>query len=395
MNGMQQPATGAPRPRGLELSLLRRFPDVEADNLHAHDATDELILDRAGAELAALAAGGQGGGALAVVGDRYGALALGAAGGHGLERIRVHQDPLSGELALAANAARLGLAGSFESLPLSAKLFAGATVVLWQLPRSLDEVDEVAALIAANAEPGVRIYAGGRQKHLAVAMNGVLGRYFGNVLPGRAWHKSRVLEVDSPRDQLPARSFPRKDWNADAGLWLCAHGATFAGTKLDIGTRFLLDFVPLMRPGAARAIDLGCGNGTIAAFLAASRPELRVLATDQSAAAVASSAATAEANGLDGRVTVVRDDAMAGFPANSADLVVLNPPFHVGATVHAGIALKLFDAAARVLAPGGELWTVYNRHLDYRGQLQERVGPTEIKGRNPKFTVAVSVKPAC
>ena len=37
-----------------------------------------------------------------------------------------------------------------------------------------------------------------------------------------------------------------------------------------------------------------------------------------------------------------------------------NPPFHLGGAVHAGAAMKLFDAAARVLAPGGELWTVFN-----------------------------------
>ena len=55
---------------------LRRFPDVEADNLQAWDATDRLLLDSA---LEMPAAGLlQPGGRLAVVGDRYGALTLGA-----------------------------------------------------------------------------------------------------------------------------------------------------------------------------------------------------------------------------------------------------------------------------------------------------------------------------
>ncbi len=68
------------------------------------------------------------------------------------------------------------------------------------------------------------------------------------------------------------------------------------------------------------------------------------------------------------------------------------PPFHLGASVHAGAATKMFDAAARVLAPGGELWTVYNSHLQYRAALERLIGPTTEIGRNPKFTVTRSVR---
>jgi 16S rRNA (guanine1207-N2)-methyltransferase len=83
---------------------------------------------------------------------------------------------------------------------------------------------------------------------------------------------------------------------------------------------------------------------------------------------------------------------LSGWPDRSAELILLNPPFHVGATVHAGIAEKLFDEAARVLKPGGELWTVWNSHLAYRATLERTVGPTRQLGRNAKFTVTVSVR---
>jgi len=74
------------------------------------------------------------------------------------------------------------------------------------------------------------------------------------------------------------------------------------------------------------------------------------------------------------------------------DLILCNPPFHLGTSVHAGAALKLFDAAGRVLGPGGELWTVFNSHLAYDGQLNRAVGPTSVVGRNAKFTVTVSTR---
>jgi 16S rRNA (guanine1207-N2)-methyltransferase len=160
-----------------------------------------------------------------------------------------------------------------------------------------------------------------------------------------------------------------------------------------MGTRFLLGYLDRMHPTAATAVDLGCGSGVLAAALARDRPVLSVLATDQSSAAVSSAAATAAANGLTERVRVLRDDAMSTLPDASVDLIACNPPFHIGTSVYAGAALRLFDAAGRVLAPGGELWTVSNSHLAYDRALTLAVGPTRVAGRNTKFTVTVSTRP--
>ena len=146
------------------------------------------------------------------------------------------------------------------------------------------------------------------------------------------------------------------------GIWVCAHGGAFAGTRIDIGTRRLLGVLSEL-PDVDAAIDLGCGTGVLAVALA--RRGIRVLASDASAAAVRSCAATVQANGLAELVTVQRDDALSAVSPGSASLIVCNPPFHLGGAVHAGAAVRLFDAAARVLAPGGELWTVFNSHLGY------------------------------
>ncbi|MCC3274680.1 methyltransferase [Arthrobacter sp. zg-Y20] len=373
-------------PAGFDFEALRRYPDVEAGNLQAHDAADRLLLDTAADRLLA--------GGVVVIGDSYGALTLGAAAGYGVREIRVHQDPYSGELALQRNADAAGLAGTFSSLPLGPELLTGARTVLLRLPRSLDALEEIAALIARHADPRVVVYAGGRLKHMTTAMNTVLSRWFGSVSAGLARQKSRVLTVSAPLDPLPANRFPlagQHDVGLPAPLELRAYGAAFAGASLDIGTRFLLPHLSGARDASA-AIDLGCGTGAIAAYLALSRPSLQVIATDQSAAAVASAVQTMAANGVADRVQVYRDDALSTRPDASAELVVLNPPFHIGASVHAGIALKLFADAGRVLAPGGELWTVWNSHLTYKAALNRLVGPTREVARNPKFTVTVSTR---
>lgn len=384
---------------------LRRQPDVEGPSLVAVDASDRLLLDEAASVLDGCPED-----SLVVVGDRYGALTLGAAALHGARGIRTVQDALTGERALALNAERTGLAGTFTSVGLDAAGLAGARVVLVQLPRSLDALDEIAALVAAHADPGVVVLAGGRVKHMTRAMNDVLGRYLTTVEARLARQKSRVLVASGVRAHDGARSgdgapragagggpatnrWPASEHHADLDLTVCAHGAAFAGTRVDHGTRILAGHLAAMAPSATTAVDLGCGTGVLAVLLARARPGLTVTATDDSAAAVASAAATVAANGVAEQVTVVRDDVLASMADASADLVVLNPPFHLGATVHTGVAHRMFADAGRVLRPGGELWCVWNSHLQYRPALERAVGPTRQASRTPTFTVTVSTRP--
>lgn len=357
----------------LSLQTLRRWPDVEAPGLRAWDAADTLILDEAAAHLA--------GSELTVIGDEYGALTLGALD-RGASRVRVHQDSLAGELALAANGS-----GAYEALPLDRSLVEGATTVLLRLPRSLDALEEVAALIAAHASPEVVVVAGGRLKHMTVTMNEVLLRHFARLDVSHARQKSRVLIAREPRGGVEAE--PRRQWHDDLGLWVVATGGVFAGTSVDIGTRALLSVLD-RAPVYDSAADLGCGTGILAAYLARRSPGARVLASDRSAAAVASARLTAGANGL--RIRVTRDEALANEPAERTDLVVVNPPFHTGAAVHPGVSTALFEGAARVLRPGGEVWAVWNSHLRYRPVLERLVGPTRQVHRTSKFTVTASTR---
>jgi len=371
--------------------VLRRRPDVEAPNLQAWDATDRLLLETA-VQL------GRSGSTVAVIGDRYGALTLGASAVLAPASLRVHQDLVTGERALRLNAdechVRLpGIGGDgagFVQLPLGPELLAGADTVLLQLPKTLAELEEIAGAVARHAAPGVLLLAGGRVKHMSLGMNTVLERFFTSVQPQLARQKSRLVLAAGPKPPAPPR-FPVVEHLDELDLDVAAHGAVFAGAKLDIGTRFLLTFLPAMKP-ARHAVDLGCGTGILAAMYARRFPGAAVTATDQSAAAVQSALATARANGLAERITVLQDDALSTFPDGAADAVLLNPPFHVGAGVHEGAGLKMIEAAGRVLAPGGELWTVFNRHLAYLPALERHVGPTVVEGMNPKFTVTRSVR---
>ncbi len=378
------------------LDLLRRRPDLESPELVAVDAADRLLLDTAAPHLTDLDTTH----GIVTINDAYGALTLGAAHLSGRRDIRAFQDSVVGERALSLNAADQGQSGSYRSVPLGAGLLAGASMVLLRLPRSLEELDELARTVAAHAPPEVRVFAAGRIKHMSLSMNAVLGRYFGDVRAGLARQKARVLVAAEPR-AVAAPSLPRRaryDVGLARPLELRAFGATFGGASLDPGTRLLLPHLRTLTGPTGRSvpppevIDLGSGNGSISAYLALTDPLRRVHASDQSESAIASTIATVTANGVLDRVSMSRDDALSGRPDRSATLIVLNPPFHIGSTVHTGVAHRLFDACARVLVPGGELWTVWNSHLRYRPVLERTIGPTRQIDRSPRYTVTCSTR---
>src|SRR3954466_3148453 len=233
---------------------LRRAPDVEAPELVAVDATDRLLLDLAG-DLIAWCGPGE----VAVVDDSCGGLTLGAVALHGARDVRVAQDLLVGERALARNAERTGLAGTYRSVPLGPELAEGARLVLVQAPKALDALREIAEGVAASAAPDVTMLVGGRVKHMTHAMNDVLRDSFTEVSASLARQKSRVLVARGPKPS--PSSFPRSQHHPDLGLTIYAHGAAFAGTKIDIGTRALLGCLDRMGPAGGgstgTALDLG------------------------------------------------------------------------------------------------------------------------------------------
>lgn len=381
--------------RALDLAALRRRPDVEDPTLLAHDVTDEL-LTREGLRIAAER--GLRGADIVVLGERYGAIALSLAAA-GYTGVRIIQDRLALERSVDSNAAEAGISpASYAHAAAEPGSLDGARLLLWQLPRSLAEID-AGAWLASHAADDAVLVAGGRLKHLDRTMNAPLERRFGPVRPQLAERKSRLL-VSTRDATLAPGTAPRAQEAthtvAGTRLRLAAGAATFGGPRPDPGTRLMLQAVaerPELLPGAQDTIvDLGCGNGTVSAWVALTRPEARVEATDDSSDAVTSTLLTAALNGVEDRVSAWRSDAGDHLADGSVDLVLLNPPFHQGATVHSGIATKLIRSAARMLRPGGRMVCVWNSHLRYRPRLERIVGPTRQLARDKTFTLTLSTR---
>lgn len=268
---------------------------------------------------------------------------------------------------------------------------------LLRLPTSLDALDEYARWVAATGCP--HLVAGGRVKHLSPGMNDVLARWFTGVRASLGRQKSRVLHATAPRER-PAATPPWPRTNrvtTPAGdLVLAAHGGTFAGCRLDAGTRLLLTHWDAIARACARRrqphlVDWGSGNGVLATLLARTNPAATVTALDRSWAAAQATAETARLNGaaVDSRwadgVEWLRQRR-----EHSVDVVVTNPPFHVGAAKESSATLDMIDELARVLAPGGEVWCVFNSHLPWLAAFRQSSPATRVVGRNRHYTVVWS-----
>ncbi|MCH4563402.1 methyltransferase [Halomonas sp. EGI 63088] len=185
---------------------------------------------------------------------------------------------------------------------------------------------------------------------------------------------------------------PEAAWSSfeAEGLTLVSHPGVFGHGKLDDGTRLLLERLPAVLPeGQAEVLDMGCGDGILAAWLA--RRGARVTAVDVNACAVEATRRTLAANGLAGEARV--GDVYAALGERRFTAIVSNPPFHQERAIDYGPAARLILEAPDHLRPGGQLVIVANAFLPYPDLLERAFGGFEILADDRRFRVYQAVKP--
>jgi 16S rRNA (guanine1207-N2)-methyltransferase len=141
----------------------------------------------------------------------------------------------------------------------------------------------------------------------------------------------------------------------DLHLELATDSGVFSPSRLDPGTRLLLETAPTP-PAAGNLLDLGAGYGPLALVLAARSPGAQVWAVDVNTRALELCARNAERAGLRNVHCAAPDD--SAVPATFG-LIWSNPPIRIGkAALHALLAAWL----AR-LEPDGAAYLVVQRNL--------------------------------
>lgn len=371
-------------PQG-RLTLTR--PGGGDASLRAWDAADELLLQEAHQRLTP-----ERHPRVLIIDDQFGALTLGLSA----FKPTVVSDSATLAPALAHNLQQNPEAGGDPAPEVHSWLNppeAEYDAVILRIPRQAEYLAWLLRWVnGVLADDGV-LLVGGMIKHLPDRSVEVFAQavHTEQVCPARK--KARVIVCRRGESRLADWPGTWKGYELPSpGPRVEALPAVFAREKLDIGTRLLLPHVAKTVSALgdqARVLDLACGNGVLGLAALQARPDLRLTFADVSSQAVVSA----------------RHNVQNGFPAmpeeqaeflhadgvshrgESFDLVLLNPPFHEGGVVGDHIALRLFRAAAKRLAPGGVLLMVGNRHLGYHRSLRKFFAAVRQLDANPKFVV--------
>ena len=160
----------------------------------------------------------------------------------------------------------------------------------------------------------------------------------------------------------------------------------FSADGPDRGTAMLARALPERLP--SRMADFGAGIGLLSlAALAREGVQSIDLIEAESLALDC-----ARLNVTDARARFLWEDATAGA-RGPFDGIVMNPPFHAGRAAEPRLGRAFLEAAARALAPQGQLWVVANRHLPYEAPLSELFRQVEEIGGDAGFKLLHAAQP--
>lgn len=348
---------------------LQRYPCRKQEPLQAWCSADLLLLETANSAAARTL----------VVNDEHGALCV------PLSPAAIWTDSALATEAIAQNCERNrrptpALTWSTENPG------ADFDQVILRIPKLLPYFDYQLVNLAAALPAGVQLHCAGMDKHLSPQTAALIEKRLGLVERHRGQRKARVFSSILPGAAASFAASSAGYYCQQLGAELSALPNVFSREKLDIGSRLLLDNLHLLEP-AQSAADLACGNGLLGIAAMQQKRAQRVLFADESAMAVASARANArQILGQQADIAFHLGDGLLGL-AQKFELILCNPPFHLGHTVDDFAGRRLLQQAAEALLPGGSLVLVANRHLDYGSSLQHLFKYVDKLAQNNKFIV--------
>ncbi len=351
---------------------IERYPQRKLESLQAWTSADRLLLEAA--SKLGLSAGDT-----LVVNDDHGALCA------GLQPLVLWTDSWLSAESTRRNLAANGLPPvpvrwSTDDPPASA-----CTVL--RIPKSLPFFEYQLARLAATRPEGSLLLAAGMDKHLSPNTASIIERWFGPTQrqPGR--HKARVFVAERSAEPAPQPPALAEYGVPTLPFPLHAQSNVFSADRVDHGTRLLLSVLE-REPPVSQAVDLACGNGIVGLHLLQWQLAASVLFADESAMAIASARSNLPPE-WQAKAWFHHGDGLQDSDVR-AELVLLNPPFHLGHVVDEYAGRRLIRQAHDVLLPGGRLLLVFNSHLKYRTLLRKLFVRTRELARDRKFSVVLA-----
>lgn len=167
-------------------------------------------------------------------------------------------------------------------------------------------------------------------------------------------------------------------------LRLVSRPGVFSWEHLDEATSILADVMPV-EPGD-HVLDLGCGIGPLGLLAARLSAESQVTMVDVDSEAVRCAQRAIDAADQQ-NCRAICSDVAAAVREEQFDLVVTNPPFHVGKATELDVPTQFILDAWHVLKRGGRLALVANRTLPYERVIRDTFGNLTTLHDGARFKV--------
>lgn len=267
-----------------------------------------------------------------------------------------------------------------------------ADAVVVRLNKARDATDFAVAAALQLLKTGGALFLFGYNDEGVRATQRAAGQEFVTVTAGG---HGRVLRAPSvavvrPRNLLDFRETGQLTLPTQATRSWVWYPGCFSVGRLDAGTALLLG---TLGDGVApaRVLDFATGTGPIAAAAHARWPQAVVVGSDVDVVAVA-----AARENVPGCSFVVAEG-IAGLAEAGVrgpfDLVLSNPPFHVGRARDDGAWRPFLEGIARFLAPGGEVRIVVQREVQAEPVLNRWFDRVECVAREGGFVVWSAASP--
>ncbi len=376
---------------------LQRYPVRKKETLRAWDAADEYLLQHL-AEKNLL----QEDTSLLIVNDGFGALSLPL---NKFQPVVVSDSYLSTQairLNAQKNAVDEDVITVIDSLLTPESILNVRSnivnhVVLVKLPKSLAMLEDQLHRIRPLLDEKTTVIAAAMTKHVHNSTLELFEKIIGPTTSSRAQKKSRLIfsQFDAGL-KVAANPYPKSYALPyqldDVEIKVKNHAAVFSQERLDLGTRFFIENIPLDEKYKT-IVDLGCGNGVLGLLAAIKNPAAKIIFTDESYMAVESAISNFLSVFEDTReAEFLQTDCLQGVEEDSASLILCNPPFHQNNAINDDVAWQMFSESQAALARQGELWVIGNRHLAYHAKLKKLFGNAEVVASNKKFVIVKAIK---
>jgi 16S rRNA (guanine1207-N2)-methyltransferase len=291
-----------------------------------------------------------------------------------------------------ATNAEVRLAQGFEAGPDDGT----ADLVAIRIPRERLALQQLLADAFRALRVGGRCYLAGATNEGIKTSAGTLARIFGGerTLARDAGHRlvmaTKLSDVPAVAEELASPNLdPSVFHEFDAALGgrvvrVHSRPGVFSWDHLDEATALVAE-VMHVEPGDT-VLDIGCGAGALGTLAGLCSGDARVLMLDADVEAVRSARRTATAAGLV-HAEVRTSDVGAAAAGEQFDVVVTNPPFHVGKATDLHVPMQFIADALASLRVGGRMYLVANRTLPYERAVEAKFGSVETLHDGVRFKV--------